>query len=190
VFSATKFAVAGAIVALFGGFLLAGVLTSEPTQQPPAAATESAAPASPVSESATEFSGRVNYRQTTPGGRHIYRVWEMSDPRLEGEWVQATTDVLIPYESGAPARVWHGSFRIENEEGAWEEVPNLGLAYPDETATTRTSVLIGDGGYAGLNAIVEFTRPDITSGAPYYLVRGVITSVEMPPPPSHEDSDT
>jgi sugar lactone lactonase YvrE len=41
-FSATKFVVAGAIVALFGGFLLAGVMTQQPTEQiVPAAATAS-----------------------------------------------------------------------------------------------------------------------------------------------------
>ena len=41
-FSATKFVVAGAIVALFGGFLLAGVLT-QPSDEPlpPAAASAS-----------------------------------------------------------------------------------------------------------------------------------------------------
>ena len=35
-FSATKFVVAGAILALFGGFLLSGVMTQPSDQQPPA----------------------------------------------------------------------------------------------------------------------------------------------------------
>ena len=45
-FSATKFLVAGAIVALFGGFLLSGVLTQQPSDEPPppAAASASASP--------------------------------------------------------------------------------------------------------------------------------------------------
>ena len=47
-FSATKFVVAGAIVALFGGFLLAGVLTQPSEEAVPAVgASASAAPASP-----------------------------------------------------------------------------------------------------------------------------------------------
>jgi hypothetical protein len=45
-FSATKFVVAGAIVALFGGFLLSGVLTQQPSDEPlpPAAASASSSP--------------------------------------------------------------------------------------------------------------------------------------------------
>lgn len=44
-FSATKFVVAGVIVALFGGFLLSGVLTQQPSdEQGPAAALASASP--------------------------------------------------------------------------------------------------------------------------------------------------
>ena len=187
-FSATKFVFAGAIVALFGGFLLAGVLPSEPTEpQPPAAATESAQPASSTTGPASEFTGRVNYRGTSPAGdRHEYRVWEMSDPRLEGDWVQATTDTTIPLESGPAARVWHASFRVENEEGAWQEVPNLGLVYPDETSSTRTSLRIGEGAYEGLTAIVEFSRG---AGERHFLEHGVISSRAMPPPPSHADTD-
>ena len=44
-FSATKLVVAGVIVALFGGFLLSGVLTQQPSEPlPPAAASTSASP--------------------------------------------------------------------------------------------------------------------------------------------------
>ena len=46
-FSATKFVLAGAIVALFGGFLLAGILTTQ-DEAPPAPAAETA-PAAQVS---------------------------------------------------------------------------------------------------------------------------------------------
>jgi hypothetical protein len=44
-FSATKFVVAGAIVALFGGFLLAGLLTQPSEERLPAAVTDSPSPA-------------------------------------------------------------------------------------------------------------------------------------------------
>ena len=56
-FSATKFVVAGAIVALFGGFLLSGVLTQPPSQEPlpPAAASALAtAQAEPTDAATTE----------------------------------------------------------------------------------------------------------------------------------------
>jgi len=50
-FSATKFVVAGAIVALFGGFLLSGILT-QPSKEPlpPAAASASSSPEADTSE--------------------------------------------------------------------------------------------------------------------------------------------
>jgi len=54
-FSATKFVVAGAIVALFGGFLLTGVLTQPPSDEPlpPAAASASATTEAEPSDAAT-----------------------------------------------------------------------------------------------------------------------------------------
>ena len=47
-FSATKFVAAGAIVALFGGFLLTGVLTQPSEEQAPAAVASASAPAEPT----------------------------------------------------------------------------------------------------------------------------------------------
>jgi hypothetical protein len=48
-FSATKFVVAGVIVALFGGFLLTGVLTQQPSDvQPPAVGASASAQAEPT----------------------------------------------------------------------------------------------------------------------------------------------
>jgi len=44
VFSALRFVAAGVIIGLFGGFLLAGVLTAPPVDRAPAAATESPSP--------------------------------------------------------------------------------------------------------------------------------------------------
>ena len=47
-FSATKFVVAGAIVALFGGFLLAGVLTQPSDESVPAATPDGSGTFSPA----------------------------------------------------------------------------------------------------------------------------------------------
>jgi len=65
-FSATKFVVAGAIVALFGGFLLSGVLTQQGDEMAPAAVTGSPSPLT------TEelFSG-MSTEEVAPG---VYRV--------------------------------------------------------------------------------------------------------------------
>ena len=188
-FSATKFIVAGAIVALFGGFLLAGVLTTQPTQpQPPAASTESTV-ADRTIEPNGEFSGRVNFQRQMGGSKYAFRPWEMSDPRLDGEWVILTTESWIPSDSVPEPRVYNASFRIENEDGAWEELPSLELEFADGTSSTKTSVLIGEGDYEGLTAIVELTHVK-TMGSAHYDVRGVVTSGELPPPPSHTLSGT
>jgi len=53
-FSATKFVVAGVIVALFGGFLLAGVLTQQPSERAVAPASSPTATWAPPSELAIE----------------------------------------------------------------------------------------------------------------------------------------
>ena len=61
-FSATKFVVAGVIVALFGGFLLSGVLTQQGEEQLPAAiATSSASPVAATDEAAKI--GRASCRE-------------------------------------------------------------------------------------------------------------------------------
>jgi hypothetical protein len=54
-FSATKFVVAGGIVALFGGFLLAGVLTTQPSEESmPAVGASASAQAEPTTETTAE----------------------------------------------------------------------------------------------------------------------------------------
>ena len=52
-FSATKFVVAGAIVALFGGFLLSGVLTQQPSDEQLPAVGASASASGRATEAAT-----------------------------------------------------------------------------------------------------------------------------------------
>ena len=65
-FSATKFVAAGAIVALFGGFLLSGVLTQQEGEVLPAGVTESSSPMTTVEP----LSGMVT-DEVEPG---VYRV--------------------------------------------------------------------------------------------------------------------
>ena len=133
-----------------------------------------------------EFSGHLTYTGSAPGPRSYgYRWDELSDPRLDGEVVLAVTSRGL---SGYPGLVWHASFRIVTEEGAWEEVPNLTLEYTDGTASTRTSALIGEGAYEGLTAITELTYiPNNPFSS--FDVRGVIVADELPDPPKHASSE-
>jgi len=61
-FSATKFVVAGVIVALFGGFLLTGVLTTQPSDDPLPAAVSSAS----VEPDASEVAAPTTEATTAP----------------------------------------------------------------------------------------------------------------------------
>jgi hypothetical protein len=68
-FSATKFVVAGAIVALFGGFLLAGVLTPQRSdERVPAAASPSSTPTQPIELPAEIPEGIESHTLDTPFG--------------------------------------------------------------------------------------------------------------------------
>ena len=68
-FSATKFVVAGVIVALFGGFLLSGVLTTQrgDDMAPPAASTASASPSAETTADATSAPDAVTRTDILPG---------------------------------------------------------------------------------------------------------------------------
>ena len=129
-----------------------------------------------------EFAGRVSHighaGVDDDSGTNYYRyqVREMSDPRLDGEMMLATrSEWLDDYGR----TLWHASFRIETEEGAWQEPPRMTLERRDGTGTTNTSALVGEGAYEGLTALVEMTYqpPGV------FEMRGVITEDPVPPLP-------
>ena len=71
--------------------------------------------------------------------------------------------------------VGNGTWRIENEEGAWQGSYPV-IVFPDHT-TTVTSLLIGEGAYEGLTAIWESQHD---WDACTREVRGLIIAGEMP----------
>ena len=129
-----------------------------------------------------EFSGHISYwadagRDEESGAiRYRYKVNEMSDPRFDADFILAVnSEFLDDYGQ----TLWHGAFRIETEDGAWQEPPHLTLQYRDGTATTHTSAFVGEGAYEGLTALVEVTYQPHGD----FALRGVITEDTTPPVP-------
>ncbi|MGD8485309.1 MAG: hypothetical protein PVH07_01605, partial [Chloroflexota bacterium] len=122
-------------------------------------------------------------RRETRGSVMRPLVDEISDPRLEGTWtIYVNTDEYIkvlmdskPYPGLSAITV-----RIEDDEGAWQGAgvePHLpGLPQPE----WATLVLLGEGAYDGLVAVLVNHYVDDPCG---WEVRGYIVSGGLPPMP-------
>ncbi len=187
-FSATKMLAGAAVIALFGAMVAAGVLTEQAQAPAPAADAAEVAPRSePV-----EFQGRWVYGSGLPGGGYDFsrddgwydsrdlgwapRIVEAGDSRLDGELTQRASSL----QKGG-LEIWNGAFRIENDGGAWQQRPMIQSVKLQEASEPMawTAVFDGEGGYAGLTAIVGITR----SGGGWD-VEGVIIDAPLPEPPT------
>ena len=79
----------------------------------------------------------------------------MSDPRLEGTYfLSFEWDEYLPPGVTNAMRVGAGTWRIENEEGAWHG--SLTSVYlSDSPDTAASTVLTGEGAYDGLSVLWE-----------------------------------
>jgi hypothetical protein len=118
--------------------------------------------------------GTVDDRTETRGNGWTFSSVEVSDPRLEGT---VTHTLNIDDHDGQAYRVLSATWRIENEGGAWEGSEHS-VILPDGSRTTATAVLSGEGGYAGLTALVEVTFVGFDKEW-----RGVILEGGLPPLP-------
>ena len=101
---------------------------------------------------------------------------EVSDPRLEGRYtISYDTDAYYPPGVVGSTDVGAGTWRIENDEGAWQG--SYHIAGIDGGDVTVTVPLIGEGAYAGLFAIVESAYD---SAACSWDWRGLIVDGELP----------
>jgi len=190
-FSATKFVVAGVIVALFGGFLLAGVLTQQSEETAPIVGATSSATADEAGSGAVTVSGsRRLLGDHGPGAEPI--VGGMAKGRSEGH-----SDLLMddPRLTGEfwHGRNWHvfegavvdtGTVSLETEDGGWAGT-SIGCA--DCSAARKRleyAQLTGEGAYEGLSAILYFA--ELERGAKWHPVHGVIFSGDLPPFPRDE----
>mgnify|MGYP001818853595 CR=1 FL=1 len=103
------------------------------------------------------FSGGFSYGppQTDESGDDVENQWIQTsvvfdDPRLYGTvTLTANSDQLE--EDG----VYRYSFRIENDEGAWQGEPVAGFTFGDGTTATSVHLLVGEGAYEGSVAVAE-----------------------------------
>jgi hypothetical protein len=112
-----------------------------------------------------------------------------SDPRFAGTYVSVANIDTYRGEGYAPPdgafNVWTISRRVENEDGAWQgEATTAAWADGPETEVfivdpPETMVFIGERGYDGLTAVVEFAPRVLNSH-----VRGFIFEGLPPPAPS------
>jgi hypothetical protein len=127
-FSATKFVVAGVIVALFGGFLLAGVLTTQQDEEPlPAVgASPSASTTPPVISTQAELLPGVElvtqqfastvFRVLGDGAGHdLSRIWQVALTPDEEAWI-----LTMQPDVGGQARI----FRL-GEPGAFTSADGI-----------------------------------------------------------------
>ena len=187
-FGATKVLAGTAVVALFGGILMVAAL--EPGSADPAPAAAEATLEAPRGEP-LEFEGRWRYGSGLEGGgvEVLEDGWwestdfgwglsiaEPGDPRLDGELTLRASSI----QKGG-LEIWNGAFRIENEDGAWQQRPMIqsvklsGEAQP----MTWTAVFDGENGYEGLTAVLGITRR-----AAGWDVEGVVIDGALPPAPT------
>ena len=161
--------------------LLAGSVVGVAAQEGGAAA------AAPVEfEAQWGFGHELRFETSTSSGVDVvgYRdgAWRprmllaASDPRFAGTLTLATNRDDYALVDGP--QVFHGLFRVANDEGAWRQRPALSFNFPDGEAAPTVMVFDGEAGDAGLTALVSNT-PDPSAGT--WTLRGYIFEGDMPP---------
>ena len=188
-FSATKFVVAGAVVALFGGFLLAGVLTTQPSDDR-FAAQEETAPATAASwvTGTVQFAPScVDPERTTTVGLTIERgyfcepqTWESDDPRLGGSATLVWNADVYWFETERYS-VINALYDIQGEAGGWTCRNSNGLdrgsgLFTDPVQGTEKLTCAGYGDNEGLTAI-------LVADWAARSFEGLIFNREVPPQP-------
>lgn len=99
------------------------------------------------------------------------QVADVSDSRLEGTWYHTwEADQYVEPDESSRSGVSVGTWRIENEDGAWQGgAVEADLA--DGTRLSGLTVLVGEGAYEGLTAFVGLQD---VKGACAVDIRGLI----------------
>ena len=152
-------------------------------------AAQEDAPAGPVEFTARWASGpNVRPVETTAsdgvteyrGGAFLPDVLsEASDPRLAGQVSLAVN--WNDYGARDGLRLVNLAYRVENEQGAWQQQPTINLRWPGEDNMGVVGVFVGEGAYDGLIAVFDFVDDPDAGGV--WDLHGFIFEGELPPPP-------
>jgi hypothetical protein len=194
-FSPVKAITAGALIFALGGVLLIAQPFDQQGGSVPGAEI-GAAPPTPVAFTSTYVwshqptAGQVetlgNEVQVTTAEAWQFRNIDATDPRFAGTMTQTDTAVEYPGE----VIISMGAYRIETDEGAWQEVPassfDSNTGNPREAGSTNWQTYVGEGGYEGNWAIVRQTwRPDGDDALVDILLEGYVVEgdpLEAPEP--------
>jgi hypothetical protein len=194
-FSPSKALIAGALVFGIGGVLL----IAQPFQQqgsvpgaateavPPTWVTGTVSPASSCTGSDIVWEGDVGSRRNAECNPQM---WTSSDPRLTGEVARRWNDDIYRTDEGD---IWvdMGAAYLRNDDGSWacsssDLLKGIGTTAggtttEEESVTggTVTFDCVGDGGYAGLSAILVLKAAEGFSED----IVGLIFSGDFPPVP-------
>ena len=191
-FSTFRLAAAVAVVALFGGFLLSGVLTAPRGEETaPAVATMSPSPLSAPARVAIDVRwlsysdlGTVVQPGSAYGvidGATGTMIWFATDPRLSGTATYSGRQYVYPklYGDGLDVAVW----TVTNDEGTWRG-ESRGIVSSSEDSDVATVILTGEAAYEGLTAYLTWGRVDeddcIVRTYQEDTMRGLILAEEWP----------
>jgi hypothetical protein len=157
----------------------ASALVAAQDEVPPAAATGFTAhyPWGPILDDGT-VEERPDGTTETLGFAAWTSARESSDPRFDGRMVYGCNEVAYPADGGV---LLDCVFRIETDDGAWQNRPAVELEFPGTTGFGPYSILTwvfdGEGAYEGLTAIVEITEVAWQG----YGMHGLIVDGDLPP---------
>jgi hypothetical protein len=105
-----------------------------------------------------------------------------TDDRLSGTHYNSFNSDTYTLPGGGTQMAWAEAHQIENDEGTWQG-SSVGFSDTGDDSETGPTVLIGEGAYEGLTAII------VTSieGDCFLNVRGFVTSVPATPAPVTEE---
>jgi len=101
-----------------------------------------------------------------------------SDPRWQGTLSIANNE--NDYSASGGPLVGVHAFRVENADGAWQQMPTIALIIPGVDDLVNTGFFVGEGGYEGLIAVVDIAT-DRAAGT--WDLHGYIIDGELPPDP-------
>jgi len=105
-------------------------------------------------------------------------ITEASDPRLQGTTYMAANS--NDYSDAGGPIVWNYAFRIENDGGAWQQLPTLDLDFSDGSEDLTLGVMVGEGDYEGLIAVFQNVTSNSTWDLHGYIIEGELTPAPEP----------